>query len=402
MKRKKKQWTKFRHRVIRNIAYAVLYPYIRIKYGARIEKFREKEKRQYLIAFNHQTAADQFIVGSAFKGAVYYVASEDILTNGFISRLLSWAVAPIPIKKQATDVGAVLNCKRVAKEGGTIALAPEGNRTYSGKTGYIKPAIVAFVRTLKLPLVLYRIEGGYGVHPRWSDEIRKGHVRGYVSRVVERSEYEKLTDEELLALIQKELYVDESQPVESFTGKNLAQYLERALYVCPKCGLSTLRTEKDEITCTKCGETVRYLPNGRLQGENFPFTTVAEWYENQCDFINGLDLNAFSEAPLYQDQGLRISSVQPYKRKTHLDKNGEALLYKDKIELTIAGEKTTLTFEKIDVATVLGRNKLNLYHEGKVYQIKGDKRFNALKYVNLCYRYKNAGKEGEDGKFLGL
>jgi 1-acyl-sn-glycerol-3-phosphate acyltransferase len=160
MKRKKKQWTKFRHRVIRNLAYAVLYPYTRIKYGARIEKFREKQKRQYLIAFNHQTAADQFIVGSAFKGAVYYVASEDILTNGFISRLLSWAVAPIPIKKQATDVGAVLNCKRVAKEGGTIALAPEGNRTYSGKTGYIKPAIVAFVRTLKLPLVLYRIEGG--------------------------------------------------------------------------------------------------------------------------------------------------------------------------------------------------------------------------------------------------
>ena len=401
MKRKKKQWTKFRHRVIRNLAYAVLYPYTRIKYGARIEKFREKQKRQYLIAFNHQTAADQFIVGSAFKGAVYYVASEDILTNGFISRLLSWAVAPIPIKKQATDVSAVLNCKRVAKEGGTIALAPEGNRTYSGKTGYIKPAIVAFVRTLKLPLLLYRIEGGYGVQPRWSDEVRKGKLRGYVSRVVEPSEYQQMTDEQLLALIQKELYVDESQSIETFTGKNLAQYLERALYVCPKCGLTTLKSAGDEIACS-CGETVRYLPNGKLQGENFPFSTVAEWYDYQCDFINGLDLNSLPNAPLYTDCGLRISSVQPYKRKTHLDMDGRAELYKDKIVLTIAGETTELTFETIDVATVLGRNKLNLYHQGKVYQIKGDKRFNALKYVNLCYRYKNAGKEGEDGKFLGL
>ena len=82
--------------------------------------------------------------------------------------------------------------------------------------------------------------------------------------------------------------------------------------------------------------------------------------------------------------------------------NGSAQLYKDKIVLTIAGEKTELTFETIDVATVLGKNKLNLYYQGKVYQVKGDKRFNALKYVNLCYRYKNAGKEGEDGKFLGL
>ena len=44
----------------------------------------------------------------AFKGSVYYLASEDIFSNGWVSSLIRYLVAPIPIKKQAADVKAVL------------------------------------------------------------------------------------------------------------------------------------------------------------------------------------------------------------------------------------------------------------------------------------------------------
>ena len=149
-KNKPQKWIKFRHRVIRNLAWLVLSPLCRFKYGIKIEKFKEQRKGQpYLILFNHQTAFDQFFVGMAFKGPVYYVASEDIFSMGFVSKLLRYAVAPIPIKKQTTDVHAVMTCRKVAKEGGTIALAPEGNRTYSGKTEYVNPAIVGLIKLLK-------------------------------------------------------------------------------------------------------------------------------------------------------------------------------------------------------------------------------------------------------------
>ena len=221
-----------------------------------------------------------------------------------------------------------------------------------------------------------------------------------ISRCQDFAEYEKMSNEQLLALVQKELYVDESKNTDVFKGKDLAQYLERAMYVCPDCGLTVFQSTGDTIACTKCKKTAKYLPNGRLDG--FAFESVATWYRYQCEFINGLDLETLGGAPVYEDNGLRISKVQPYKRKTHLDKDGGAKLYKDRISLTIVGEEKTLTFEDIDVATVLGRNKLNLYHGGNVYQIKGDARFNALKYVNFCYRYKNKDKEGDDGKFLGL
>ena len=51
---------------------------------------------------------------------------------------------------------------------------------------------------------------------------------------------------------------------------------------------------------------------------------------------------------------------------------------------------------------MLGRNKLNIYMGEKLWQLKGGKRFNALKYVNIYYRSKNQGRGDKDGKFLGL
>ena len=144
----KKKWIKKRHYLVRNIAAATIGTYTRLRYGVQVEKFKEQGKRPYLIVMNHTTAADQFLVGMAFAGPVYYLASEDLFSNGWISRLLTWAVAPIPIKKQTVDVHAVANCIRVAREGGTIALAPEGNRTYFGKTAHIKPSIAKLVRKL--------------------------------------------------------------------------------------------------------------------------------------------------------------------------------------------------------------------------------------------------------------
>ena len=79
---------KYHHRVVRDIAYAVMYPYTRLKYNIKIDKFKEQGNRPYLILMNHQTAFDQFFVGMAFRGPVYYVASEDLFSNGWISSLL--------------------------------------------------------------------------------------------------------------------------------------------------------------------------------------------------------------------------------------------------------------------------------------------------------------------------
>ena len=39
--KKAKKWIKFRHHIVRNVLYAIMYPYSRIKYGIKIEKFKD-------------------------------------------------------------------------------------------------------------------------------------------------------------------------------------------------------------------------------------------------------------------------------------------------------------------------------------------------------------------------
>ncbi len=402
-KNKKKKWIKFRHRVARNLIYAALYPYSKIKYGLTVEKFKEQEDRPYLILYNHQTAFDQFFVGMAFRGPVYYLASEDIFSLGFLSSIIKYLVAPIPIKKQTTDVKAILNCIRVAQEGGTIAIAPEGNRTYSGKTEYINPAIVPLIRKLGLPIALYRLEGGYGVQPRWSDVKRKGKMRGYVSEVIKPEVYKDMTDEELTAAVNDGLFVNEAVADAEFYHKRLAEYLERAIYVCPYCGLSSFESHEDIIECKKCGRKIKYLPTKKLSGVGFefPFEFVSNWYDYQKDFVNKLDLDEMDDAPLYEDNAA-MSEVIVYKNKQSLHNEAVIFLHRDRIKIKADNASYDFSFDEASAVTVLGKNKLNIYHNKKVYQLKGDKRFNALKYVNLFNRYKNIAKGEKNGEFLGL
>ena len=402
-KKKRKKWIRRRHWIVRNLAFAVLYPFIRFKYHAHIRKFKEGKERPYLVLMNHQTAYDQFFVGVSIPRSVYYVASEDLFSLGFLSKLLVWAVNPIPIKKQMTDVSAVMTCARVAKEGGTIAIAPEGNRTYAGKTGYIKPSIVGLIRFLKLPVAFFRIEGGFGAHPRWSDKIRRGRMDAGVSRVIEKDEYDKLTDDALFALIEQELMVNEGVADAAFHSKKSAEYLERAMYVCPECGFSTFESHKDTFRCKKCGLTAKYLPTKEIEGvgKSFPFRFLTEWYAYQEDFVNAYDAVKEKDTLLYEDE-VALFSVMLYQGKKRLKKKTALRLYGGRAEIGEGEGVLCLPFDTLEGVTVLGKNKLNIYHEGKVYQCKGDKRFCALKYVNMYHRYRNIAGGGENGKFLGL
>lgn len=403
MKQQKPKWLRKRHLVIRNLAYPILYLYSKVQYGLQVERFRRQENRPYLVLFNHQTAFDQFFVGMSFRGAVYYVATEDLFSNGWVSSLIRWLVAPIPIKKQTTDITAIKNCLRVAREGGTIAMAPEGNRTYSGRTVYINPAVAGLARKLGMPIALYRIEGGYGVQPRWSDGVRRGKVHAYVSRVIAPEEYAAMTDEQLYEAIRTELAVDEGVADARFRSHKKAEYLERAMYVCPFCGLTKFESRGNETECTTCHRKVAYGEDKSLTGVgfDFPFSFVAQWYDYQEEFINRLDVTVHTETPLYEDTAA-LSEVIVYQRKNKLRSTASVALYGDRIEVDGTTESSLLLpFDQVTAVSVLGRNKLNVYHEGHIYQFKGDKRFNALKYVNIYYRYKNVVKDN-GSTFLGI
>ena len=404
--KKSNSWIKNRHKVIYSLICWILNTYTKTAYHFKPERFFEIKNRPYLIVFNHQTACDQFFITESCRTPVYFVVSEDLFSNGMLGPVLKYTCAPIPIKKNATDLQAVKNCLKVAREGGSIALAPEGNRTFSGQTVNIKPSIVKLAKATKLPVAIYKIEGGYGVHPRWSDSIRKGYIKAGVTKIIEPEEYNKLSDEEFYDLIKESLYVDERLISGSYQGNHLAEYMERCMYVCPECGLSVFESNGNRITCKTCGKSMTYLPEKKLVSDEFnlQFDNSTDWYNYQENFINSLDLDFFmnnKDTLLYEDIA-KMSIVTPYKRKQVISKNASLKLYGNHIEISGIKENLTFTFDEIHFISVLGRNKMNIYTDSNIYQFKGSKRFNPVKYMNLCYRYKNITGGEENAKFLGL
>ena len=397
--KEKTQWVKFRHRVVVPVVHFFYGPYVRWKYHIRIEPFRKEGKRPYLILMNHQTGFDQFFVGMTFRQPVYYVATEDIFSLGWLSDLLRWLVAPIPIKKQTTDIQAVKNCIKVAREGGSICIAPEGNRTFHGRTVYMNPSIASMAKKLALPIAFFRIEGGYGIQPRWSDVIRGGSMKSYISRVMEPEEFENMTKDQLAQVIRQELYVDEGNVTGEYPHPKSAEFLERAMYVCPHCGLTTFESSGDIIRCTKCDQKIRHLATKELEGigEPFPHRFVADWYDWQNDYIADADLSSLTEAPVYEET-VELRKVHVYKYKELLKEKAVVRLYGDRITL----DDQVFPFADLSAVVVLGKNKVNLYTGNDVLQLKGDKRFNALKYVHFFHKYKNTKAGDTNGKFLGL
>jgi len=397
------KWTKKRHRVFQRLAAVFVGIVVKLKYGIKIDKFPDKTG-QYVVLMNHQTVGDQFFVAMCMNQTLYFIATEDIFSNGLISRILEFATKPIPIKKQTTDLKAVMTAIRVSREGATIALAPEGNRTYSGRTAYIKSSIAPFIRKLKLPVAFFKIEGGYGSQPRWSDKIRKGPIHAGISKVIGVEEYSKLDDEQFVKLIRDELYVDEAVADAEYKYKKQAEFLERAIYVCPDCGFSRFHSHGDIIECDTCHKQVRHRADKSLEGVNcdFPFRFVGEWYDYQSEFVNHTDVTKLVDEPIFTDTA-RIYEVILYHNKKLLRKKAKLELYGNRIVIDSGtAEEKTFMFDNVEATSVLGRNKANVYIDNKVYQFKSTKDFNALKYVNIFYRYRNIMKGDNNAEFLGI
>ena len=180
--------------------------------------------------------------------------------------------------------------------------------------------------------------------------------------------------------------------------------LAEPLYVCPVCGLAAHESNGDIIECTKCHRKVQYLPTRELKGVDWelPFKFVADWYEYQYSVVNKLDPAQYVNEPMFRDVA-GVSEVILYKKKVPIHEEAQLALYGNRVVIN-EGQETELVmpFDEVSSVAVLGRNKLNMYFGDKVYQMKGGKRFNALKYVNLYHRYMNVKEGNPDGEFLGL
>ena len=262
-------------------------------------------KPPYLILGNHVTNWDPLIINSFVEEPISFVAASQVFKNPLLAKVLHY-VGAISKTKNRADSSTIRNIMKAKKANRVIGIFPEGNRTWNGETENITLATAKLVRSLKIPVVIATIHGGYLSHPRWAQSKRKGKVTLALKQLWDSDELKQLDLEQIHQALENALYVNDftwqQQTQIEFTGKNLANYLERYLFTCPSCHeIGQMHSDGDLFHCKHCNYTVRYNTNGLFTAvkKELVFENIIEWNNWQIECL---------KQQLVQQQPLQLPS----------------------------------------------------------------------------------------------
>lgn len=364
-------------KIIRPIADILMKVLFRYEY----DSLREIEG-PYLLLVNHNLELDPAAVGVAAGKHLYFVASEHIMRKGFGTWFLMTFFKPIIHMKGRQGINTVKQMLKTLKEH-SVCIFPEGNRSFNGLTGEIQSSIGKVARRSGAKLITYRIEGGYLSQPRWSLSFRKGKLRGRLVKEYSKEELKAMTDEQVIEAINRDLYEDayETQKREktAFRGKNLALGLESTVFCCPKCRqIGTLHSEGNRFYCD-CGYEAVYDVYGNLTDRQGNSSTVTELDKMQKELLKEKWSSCKLDEMLFSDQvtWYEIDETHEVART----EEGTLEAYSDRI---VFGDRS-IKYEEIQGMAIYSRNFIILHMNGSDghVELKGDRMFNALKYLYL-------------------
>ena len=377
-----------RHQVFFYILWPIIWIVTRVWYGYRTKPFRIRDGKQYLILSNHQALLDPAFVLLSFSKMAYIIASDHLNSDKFFPRLLRYCFAPIYKHKAAADIKCIRTCLKTVKEGGSILLFPTGNRVWADYSFYVDPSVVKLIRMLKIPVLLYQLQGGYGINPRWNHSKRRGPFEGKVVRELSVEEMAAMDDDTLYKTIVEGMRYIDSEHGRLYRSATRAEYLERLLFLCPHCGKTgTLRSEGAYVHCHSCGLKVEYGEDLLLHCDDstFPHRRLVDWYNGQKLWTAQQEIR--EDTVIWQDSGVqacRYSGTERY------DLGEVTVTLTDK---HLSFGDVVLNTADITAATIISGAKLSITVGDEGYLLQGHARFNAIKYVLMLNRLETSIKE---------
>ena len=373
--------------------------FARIKWGYKLKgKYKAAEGENVFVLCNHQTDFDPVLVRLSFNRFLYTIATDNIFSD---PKTVKWLtrLGAIPKKKGIADLRSIFTMTSIANSGGSLLLFPEGNRSYAEFQFYIAENFGKLLKNLKCTIVLFNLHGGFGSYPRFgTKKRRKGPFYGEIKRVLKFEEYENMPIEELTQIVKENLWVNDADSGFSYKGNKKAEYLERMFFVCPKCGdIHSLKSEGNYLKCHKCGLEVEYTEKLRLQSKDptFVWTKLIDWYEYQKQWIR--DYQVEKGKVIFEDEDVTLTLSNPYQTKELLNQ-GKLVLTDEQLSV---GD-THFDLKDILIASPVSGRNLCITIKDENYVIRGQERFNALKYVLMFNKLDTRMKKENLDKYFNI
>jgi glycerol-3-phosphate dehydrogenase (NAD(P)+) len=130
-----------------------------------------------ILASNHRSFFDPFIIGTMTRRPVYYVAKKELFTyNRFVSWLLN-ALGAYPVDRGAGDQETIDTSKIILARGEIVLMFPEGTRTRPGPLGKPHRGVGRLALETGAPVVPIAIIGTEDIRRGWRFRPRKVRLR---------------------------------------------------------------------------------------------------------------------------------------------------------------------------------------------------------------------------------
>lgn len=129
-----------------------------------------------IIASNHRSFLDPFLIGMMAPRPLYYVAKREIFFHPIASWLLS-SLGAFPVARGEGDGEMIITAKALLARGELVLMFPEGTRTRPGPLGNPRRGVGRLVLETGAPVVPLAIIGTEAVRRGWLFRPHKVRIR---------------------------------------------------------------------------------------------------------------------------------------------------------------------------------------------------------------------------------
>ena len=159
------------------IVRAVLQPFFHIYFRmARIGREHIPKEGPVIIAANHRSFLDPFVIGTMARRPMYYVAKEELFRNRWMGWILN-ALGAFPVKRGMGDEDSIATAKAILARGDIVLIFPEGTRTRPGSLGKPKRGVGRLALETGASVVPVAVLGTEDIRRGWRIRPRRVTLR---------------------------------------------------------------------------------------------------------------------------------------------------------------------------------------------------------------------------------
>jgi glycerol-3-phosphate dehydrogenase (NAD(P)+) len=163
--------------IVLGLAHLILTPFFLIYFRmSRIGRGHIPSSGPVIVASNHRSFLDPFVIATMARRPMYYVAKKEIFANRFMAWLLG-ALGAFPVDRGAADDEMIETAKRILARGDIVLIFPEGTRTRPGSLGKPKRGVGRLALDTGAPVVPVAVIGTEDVRNGWRIRPRKVRIR---------------------------------------------------------------------------------------------------------------------------------------------------------------------------------------------------------------------------------